>query len=70
MGNSTVAAHRLLSTRQAAEVLSVSPHVVLRFVREGRLKSHRLGGTGHHRFLLPDLEAFVGVELERPPRTH
>ena len=45
---------RYLTTTQAARLLSVSPDTMLKWVRAGRVKSHRTLG-GHYRIPLTEL---------------
>ncbi len=54
-----VIAASLLTTRQVAETLSVSPECVLRWWRAGRIGGYRLGGSGPLRFRPDDVEAFL-----------
>ena len=52
---------RLLTARQVAELLDVSPETVLRWTRRGELPAVRLPGTkrGRLRFRPDDLEAWI-----------
>ena len=54
-----VIAASLLTTKQVAETLSVSPECVLRWWRAGRIGGYRLGGNGPLRFRPDDVEAFL-----------
>lgn len=62
-----------LTTTQAAEVLSVSPDTVLKWVKAGKLKAHRTLG-GHFRIPLQELEQLAGSAAiplaTRPPAAH
>ena len=55
---------KLLTTRQVAKVLGVSElETVYSYIREGKLKAYKIGGSGkskrHWRIRETDLEAFV-----------
>jgi excisionase family DNA binding protein len=59
---------RLISTGQAARLLAVSQHTVIRAVNEGRLEPDETTPGGHHRFsedriwqMAPRLGVLVGV---------
>lgn len=47
-------ASRYLTTGQAADILSVTPDTVLKWIRSGRLPARRTAG-GHHRIVREDL---------------
>jgi excisionase family DNA binding protein len=49
-----------------AERLKLHPKTVLRMIREGRLRATRIGKS--YRILRSDLEAFVGMAADVPPR--
>jgi excisionase family DNA binding protein len=57
----------LLTTRQVADVLLVSPETVLRYYRSGRLDGFRLGGTGPLRFTTTAVDRFTGGALWSGP---
>jgi excisionase family DNA binding protein len=52
---------RLLTTGEAAEILSVSPSTVINYADAGLLKAFRLPG-GHRRFRRSDVEALLDPE--------
>jgi excisionase family DNA binding protein len=59
---------RLISTGQAARLLAVSQHTVIRAVKEGRLKPDETTPGGHHRFsedriwqMAPRVGVLVGI---------
>jgi excisionase family DNA binding protein len=62
---------KLLSTGQAAKLLSVTPNTVLKWIKGGRLPAVRTAG-GHYRVASEDLEDMVqdqaGVTGDRPSR--
>jgi excisionase family DNA binding protein len=51
----------IISVKQAAEILGVSPRRVRQFIQEGRLKSSKVGG--HH--FLQELEVRKFAQIER-----
>ena len=53
---------QLLTAKQVGAVLGVSAKHVGLLVREGKLRSVRLGGSGWHRFRRSDVEAFIRGE--------
>lgn len=57
---------RLLTTGQAARLLSVTPDTVLKWIRAGKLPAVRTAG-GHHRIAAADVERLLAPE--RPGRT-
>ncbi len=60
---STVAtSSRLLTAKEVGAILGVSAKHVGLLVREGKLASVRLGGSGWHRFRREDVEAFIRGE--------
>lgn len=52
-----------LTTKQASRLLRVSSQKVCEYIRQGKLKAHRLGGNGksrrHWRISETDLENFI-----------
>lgn len=59
----------VLSTRDAAQKLQVSPDTVLRWIKSNDLPATRIGKRGHWRIRQTDLEQFAethGVELLKP----
>lgn len=50
---------RLLRAREVAEILGCSPSRVRELVREGQLRSIRLGAEGWHRFDPRDVERLL-----------
>jgi excisionase family DNA binding protein len=50
---------RLLTAKEVGALLGVSSKHVAWLVREGKLESVRLGGSGWHRFRREDVEAFI-----------
>lgn len=58
---------RLLTTRDVAEILSVSPETVLRRVRRGELPAFRIG-TNALRFDRCELQAWLERHRERRPQ--
>jgi excisionase family DNA binding protein len=63
---SIIAAPRLLSAKEVARILGVSPKRVRKLVADGDLMSVRLGGEGQHRFRPQDVERLINGE-ERTP---
>ena len=55
----------MLTTRQVASFLQVSICTVRRWGDHGLLKYYRIGNRGDRRYLLRDVQSFVGL----PPRT-
>lgn len=49
---------RFLTTGQAADLCSVTPDTVLKWIRSGRLRAHRTAG-GHHRIDQNDLQPLM-----------
>ncbi|MFN8188770.1 MAG: bifunctional DNA primase/polymerase [Gaiellales bacterium] len=61
---------RLLTTRETAELLRVSPETTLRYWRKGLLDGFRLnGGTGPLRFTPAAIDAFSGGKLSSATST-
>ena len=60
----------MLTVRQAAEQLAVSPASVYRLVETGKLLAHRIGiGRGTIRISEEQLDAFLSsTETETPPQ--
>lgn len=67
----------MLSVKQVAERLNLSPQCIYTLIDSGRLPAHRFGvGRGTIRVSLADLEAFInqsrlkrdGERRETPPR--
>lgn len=59
---------RLLTARETAELLRVSPETVLRYHRRGLLNGFRLnGGTGPLRFTPEAVDRFTGGALSGGP---
>ncbi|MFH1438560.1 MAG: helix-turn-helix domain-containing protein [Pseudomonadota bacterium] len=56
---------RFLTTSQAARLLSVSPDTVLKWVKAGKLKSHRTLG-GHFRIHIDELENLSSLDISEP----
>jgi excisionase family DNA binding protein len=56
----------MLTTRQVASFLQVSICTVRRWGDHGLLKYYKIGNRGDRRYLLKDVQSFVGL----PPRTH
>jgi len=56
---------QLLSTGQAARLLSVTPDTVLKWIRHGRIPAIRTAG-GHHRIDASDLAALVEARRRKP----
>ena len=54
----------LLSTGQAAKLLSVSPDTVLKWVKKGRVFAQKTPG-GHHRLRLEDVERLKKASEDR-----
>lgn len=54
---------RLLTTRETAELLRVSPETTLRYWRAGKLDGFRLGGNGPLQFTAAAIDAFSGGKL-------
>ena len=52
----------LLKVREVAAILGVRRARVWELVRDGELRSIRLGGQGHHRFRAEDVELFLAGE--------
>jgi excisionase family DNA binding protein len=47
---------KLLNTQEAAEYLSVSSKTIIRLVKSGQLKAHRIGRGGRMRFRQADID--------------
>lgn len=64
---------RLLTTRQAMEVLGIDWNAIYTYIAEGKLKARKLGGNGkskrHWRIWYSDLLAFVNSGEEGKPNT-
>ncbi len=61
---------RFLTTGQAAELCSVTPDTVLKWIRSGRLAAARTAG-GHHRIERSALERFVAEpQVSNEPTSH
>jgi len=63
-----------LSTFQVAELMSVSPDAVLKWIKSGKIKAYRTPG-GHHRIAIKEIEGFLSKpsdsgELEGLPAKH
>ena len=58
---------RYLSTGQAADLCSVTPDTVLKWIRSGRLPARRTAG-GHHRIDQKDLESLITPISEIPSK--
>jgi excisionase family DNA binding protein len=56
---------RLISAKEVAAILNTSPTRVRTLVRDGHLRSIRLGEEGWHRFDPREVERFLAGE-ERP----
>ena len=52
----------LCTVDDAAAELKLHPKTVLRFIREGRLRAHRIGKS--YRIMRSDLEAFAGIPAD------
>jgi excisionase family DNA binding protein len=57
----------IYKTVEAAEVLKVSARTVQRMIREGKLKSHKIGRS--HRILGRDIAAFFSQQDSTPSAT-
>ena len=59
----------LVTTEEAAKLLSVSPKVIRRLVHEGKLDAQRFGGQrGPFRIQRASIEKLAGIEPEAKPR--
>jgi excisionase family DNA binding protein len=56
---------RLLRAKEVAEILGVTVEYVRALVRDGRLRSCRIGEEGWHRFRPEDVEALIAGEKPR-----
>ncbi len=52
----------LLTTRQVADLLQVSPKTVSRLIKQGRLPSYRIAGSGPRRIRRFDVERLLEPE--------
>ena len=52
----------LLTARQVSELLQVHITTVRRWSKNRQLKSYRLGGAGHHRYMLQDVKEFLSAQ--------
>lgn len=64
---------KLLTTKQVTEILGVRElETVYRYIHEGKLKAHKIGGNGkskrHWRIKEQDLEAFINGRGEARAR--
>jgi len=59
---------KLLSPKQAAKILMVSPITVRQWAQKGKLKALTTAG-GHRRFLLKDIEDFIQQHRPQPQDT-
>ena len=57
---------RLLSTGKVAQLLSVTPDTVLKWIKSGRLRASRTAG-GHYRIAQDDIEALSSDDFESQP---
>ncbi len=65
-----MAEERLLTVREVAERIRSSPETVRRWLRQGRLRGFRPGGTKlGYRVLESDLQRFLSGSDESAPRT-
>ncbi len=56
----------ILTTGEAAELCSVTPNTILRWVRDGRLSAIRTSG-GHHRIARTDLAKYISSQKAAGP---
>jgi excisionase family DNA binding protein len=59
---------RLLTTREVAKLLNVSPHTVTRWASEGKLPAIRLPGTAHGRLRFREDELAEWIESRSTTR--
>jgi excisionase family DNA binding protein len=57
-----IAPARLISAKDVAAILGVGPARVRELVRDGEIRSIRLGEKGSHRFRPEDVERFLAGE--------
>ena len=56
---------RLLTIREACQLLNVHSNTLRRWANKGLIKVYRIGPRGHRRFKAEDLAAFIVEEAER-----
>ncbi|PVV84342.1 hypothetical protein DD509_03340 [Dehalogenimonas alkenigignens] len=60
----TLDGHRLLSTRDASELLKVSPDTLRRWGDEGRIECWRISPRGDRRFRREDIERLAWLQFK------
>lgn len=56
----------MLSTAQVAQLLHVTPKVVIRYVQDGKVKAHRLPGTRQYLFWRQDIIDLIEGSVVSP----
>ena len=50
---------KMLTTKEAAEILHVHPNTLRRWSEQGRIGAYRIGSRGDYRFRQSDIASFI-----------